>query len=59
MFPFSEIMEFDEDLSLEETLAKSGRAVDPFDLMKIIYTSGTNGFSNGGLSMHRNNMAYI
>lgn len=33
--------------------------VDPFDVMNLVYTSGTTGFPKGGLSMHRNNLASI
>jgi fatty-acyl-CoA synthase len=34
-------------------------SVDPFDVMNMVYTSGTTGFPKGGLSMHRNNLASI
>ncbi|MFI5394289.1 MAG: AMP-binding protein [Candidatus Binatia bacterium] len=34
-------------------------AVDPSDVMNMVYTSGTTGFPKGGLSMHRNNLASI
>jgi len=33
--------------------------VDPFDVMNMVYTSGTTGFPKGGLSLHRNNLASI
>ncbi|MFQ5666825.1 MAG: AMP-binding protein [Candidatus Binatia bacterium] len=33
--------------------------VSPFDVMNMVYTSGTTGFPKGGLSLHRNNLASI
>ncbi|MBI4514311.1 MAG: AMP-binding protein [Deltaproteobacteria bacterium] len=40
-------------------LAWAQAAVDPFDVMNMVYTSGTTGFPKGGLSLHRNNLASI
>jgi fatty-acyl-CoA synthase len=40
-------------------LAWAQASVDPFDVMNMVYTSGTTGFPKGGLSLHRNNLASI
>jgi fatty-acyl-CoA synthase len=48
----------------EEILLRNGRndkpkKVSPFDVMNIMYTSGTTGFPKGGMSMHRTNAATV
>ena len=43
----------------DDLLRRAQLAVNPFDVVNIIFTSGTTGFPKGGLSMHRNNMAAL
>jgi fatty-acyl-CoA synthase len=59
MIDFSEVMRIGNNSTLDEKLKEFQASVDPFDIMNIMYTSGTTGFSKGGLSMHRNNMACV
>ncbi|QDY98960.1 AMP-binding protein [Nitratireductor mangrovi] len=40
-------------------LLKRQTSVSPFDLMNIMYTSGTTGFPKGGMSMHVTNLTTI
>ncbi len=47
------------DESWRAKLPEVQAQVDPFDVMNMVYTSGTTGFPKGGLSMHRNNLASI
>jgi fatty-acyl-CoA synthase len=59
MYSFAEIMTSGTSPELDDKLRAHQASVDPFDVMNIMYTSGTTGFPKGGLSMHRNNMASI
>lgn len=43
----------------ERGLAFARERTSPFDVMNVMYTSGTTGVPKGGLSMHRNNMATV
>lgn len=40
-------------------LLKAQTAVSPFDVMNIMYTSGTTGFPKGGMSMHVTNLTTV
>lgn len=42
-----------------EGLAFARRRTSPFDVMNVMYTSGTTGLPKGGLSMHSNNLASV
>lgn len=59
MHNFSEVMRIGNNPGLDEKLKEHQSSVDPFDAVNIMYTSGTTGFSKGGLSMHRNNVACV
>lgn len=59
MIDFSEVIRIGDNEGLDKELKKHQASVDPFDVANIMFTSGTTGFSKGGLSMHRNNMACV
>ncbi len=56
---FEEMRDLGKDWRGDDLLRRAQSAVNPFDVVNIIFTSGTTGFPKGGLSMHRNNMAAL
>jgi fatty-acyl-CoA synthase len=58
-FDYFEVMDLGKAKELDDKLRLIEDSVDPFDVMNIMYTSGTTGFPKGGMSMHRNNMATV
>lgn len=59
MHNFGEVMRARNNPGIDKELKEHQVSVGPFDVVNIMYTSGTTGFSKGGLSMHRNNMACV
>jgi fatty-acyl-CoA synthase len=58
-YGFDEVRDFGLGWRNDDVLGRARLAVNPFDVVNIIFTSGTTGFPKGGLSMHRNNMAAL
>ena len=58
-YSFEEVCGLGENWRGDDLLRRAQLAVNPFDVVNIIFTSGTTGFPKGGLSMHRNNMAAL
>ncbi|MFS0823894.1 AMP-binding protein [Bacillus sp. 1P02SD] len=56
-YDFSEIVSTKEN-SISE-VNRIVKEISPFDVMNIMYTSGTTGFPKGGMSMHRTNLATV
>lgn len=56
---FEEVGDLGKGWRGDDLLRRAQLAVNPFDVVNIIFTSGTTGFPKGGLSMHRNNMAAL
>lgn len=56
---FDEIAERGERDVSDFDLLRAQTAVTPFDVMNIMYTSGTTGFPKGGMSMHVTNLTTI
>lgn len=59
IFEFSEIVERGKDYANDDVLNQAQASVSPFDVMNIVYTSGTTGFPKGGLSPHRTNCSAL
>ncbi|MEX0954983.1 MAG: AMP-binding protein [Rhizobiaceae bacterium] len=55
-YRYEEIVEAGRVGAGGDALARRQAQVDPFDVMNIMYTSGTTGFPKGGLSMHVTNL---
>lgn len=53
---FSEVSALGDATVSDLALLKAQTAVTPFDVMNIMYTSGTTGFPKGGMSMHVTNL---
>jgi fatty-acyl-CoA synthase len=58
-YAFSEILELGRNWERDSVLRSAAAKVNPFDVVNVVYTSGTTGVPKGGLSMHRNNMAAL
>lgn len=56
---FHELGESGKTYMENETLRKAQASVSPFDVMNVVYTSGTTGFPKGGLSPHRTNCSAL
>jgi len=54
-FDFHEVRERGKEYAKDDVLKKTQASVSPFDVMNVVYTSGTTGFPKGGLSPHRTN----
>lgn len=55
-YDFDELLEMGRDSGLNRELQEVQASVEPFDMMNIMFTSGTTGFPKGGISMHITNM---
>ena len=58
-FDFFEVLNRGKDYREDEALTKAQQSISPFDVMNIVYTSGTTGFPKGGLSPHRTNCSAL
>jgi len=54
--PFAEVPARGVKSVSDYSLLKRQKSVTPFDVMNIMYTSGTTGFPKGGMSMHVTNL---
>lgn len=51
-YDYNQILDAGSSSKLDHELSKAQFAVDPFDVMKIQFTSGTTGFPKGGMHRH-------
>lgn len=51
-YDFAQLLDIGSSSTLDKKLRERQSAVDPFDVMNIMFTSGTTGFPKGSLSMH-------
>jgi len=58
-YSFDDVRDLGQNWRNDDVLRRAQLAVNPFDVVNVIFTSGTTGFPKGGLSMHRNNMAAL
>lgn len=56
---FQDVMRTGQAATSELELQKRQMEISPFDVMNIMYTSGTTGFPKGGMSMHITNLSTI
>jgi fatty-acyl-CoA synthase len=55
-YRYEEVMRLGRERAGTQELEQRMAMLDPFDVMNIMYTSGTTGFPKGGLSMHVTNL---
>jgi fatty-acyl-CoA synthase len=58
-FSFDEVLDKVKDCKKDDVLQRAQESVSPFDVMNMVYTSGTTGFPKGGLSPHRTNCSAL
>ncbi|HBY95130.1 MAG TPA: AMP-binding protein [Chloroflexi bacterium] len=58
-FDFHEVLESGQAHTQDDVLQRAQASVSPFDVMNVVYTSGTTGFPKGGLSPHRTNCSAL
>lgn len=58
-YRYGEILASGRNRGSDYELLKREAAISPFDVMNIMYTSGTTGFPKGGMSMHITNLTTI
>lgn len=58
-FDLRAVQESGRALAQDGVLASAQASVSPFDVMNVVYTSGTTGFPKGGLSPHRTNASAL
>lgn len=58
-YGYSELMELGRQHISDTALLERDISISPFDVMNIMYTSGTTGFPKGGMSMHITNLTTV
>lgn len=58
-YRYDEVHALGRHYGSDRELLRREAAVSPFDVMNIMYTSGTTGFPKGGMSMHITNLTTI
>lgn len=58
-FDFHDVRESGQAYTQDDLLQAAQASVSPFDVMNVVYTSGTTGFPKGGLSPHRTNCSAL
>lgn len=58
-FHYDAVMEAGRSSKHDEELLRRQMRISPFDVMNIMYTSGTTGFPKGGMSMHVTNLSTV